>query len=364
MFDSSRQCLYRCASKLWKSFRAATRPESTRVTIGFARDLSRSRNNLIAENALLRHQLTILSRRSKRPKLTQWDRLKLIVLARRTPFWKQALLIVQPDTLLRWHRDLFRLAWRWRTRSKKRQPRLGEEVIDLIRQIAEQNKTWGAERIRGELLKLGIQVSKSTIQRYMKLSRHPNPGSSWSTFLHNHSHEIWACDFTQVYDLFFRSLFVFVILEIGTRRIVHAAVTRHPSDAWVAQQLREATPWGEGPKYVIRDNDTKYGQHFTAVASGSGIRELKTPYRAPKANSHCERFMRSLRGDCLDHILTLNERHLSRTVAKYVDYYNCARPHQGNDQRTPVPLEDTDGKGGIIAFPILGGLHHDYRRAA
>jgi transposase InsO family protein len=231
-----------------------------------------------------------------------------------------------------------------------------------------ENITWGAERIRGELLKLGIKVSKRTIHRYLPPETAPSTSPSnqnWGTFLRNHADQIWSCDFTQTYNLFFAPLFVFVIIELSSRRIVHTAVTAHPTDAWVAQQLREATPWGEHPRFLIRDNDSKYGPHFAAVAAGSGIEVIRTPVRAPNANSHVERFLGSLRRECLDHMLILNERHLSKVVREYADYFNRARPHQGIRQAIPVPPKvEQPQTGKIIAFPVLGGLHHDYRRAA
>ena len=230
--------------------------------------------------------------------------------------------------------------------------------------MAADNQTWGAERIRGELLKLGIKVSKRTVQKYMKRKDSPSPsGQTWATFLRNHASQIWACDFTQVTDIMFRSLFIFIIIEHASRRIVHVAITSNPSDVWVAQQLRESTPWGEGPKYLIRDNDPKFGQHFSAVAEGTGIKEIRTPTGAPNANAICERFFGSLRRECLDHILILNERHLQGVTGEYLDYYHQARPHQGLDQCIPSGVERPQ-TGKVVAFPVLGGLHYDYRRAA
>ena len=221
------------------------KPNTHSLAIGTASDLTRSKADLIAENALLRQQLIVLQRQSKRPQLNNIDRIKLLLLARATPIWKQALLIVQPDTLLRWRRELFRIIWRRKSKPKVQSPRIPAETIALIRQMATDNLTWGAERIRGELLKLGIKVSKRTVQKYMGRKDKPRPsGQTWATFLKNHAPQIWACDFTQVYDIFFRSLFIFVIIEHASRRIVHVAVTSNPSDVWVAQQLLEATPWG------------------------------------------------------------------------------------------------------------------------
>jgi putative transposase len=186
-------------------------------------------------------------------------------------------------------------------------------------------------------------------------------------FLHNQADDIWACDFIQVSDVWFRSLFAFVIVELGSRRVVHVGVTRHPTDGWVAQQLREATPFGQGPKHLIRDNDNKYGQHFAAVAAGVGIKVVKTPIRAPRANAVCERFIGSVRRECLDHLLIRDERHLFRMLKVYTEYFNTCRPHQGLGQRIPQLSPDSSPSlvsGSVLARPILGGLHHHYYRAA
>ena len=202
----------------------------------------------------------------------------------------------------------------------------------------------------------------------MLKERRRRSGQTWSTFLKNHFKDIWACDFTVVNDLLFRSWYVFVIMELHTRRIVHAAVTRFPTDEWVAQQLREATPWGEGPKYLIRDRDSKYGKQFAAVAGG--IKILKTPVQAPRANSYCERLIGSLRRECLDHMLILNRLKLDRIVQEYLDYYNHSRPHQGIGQQIPECLAEdnpwpTRKSGGkITSTRVLNGLHHSYARAA
>jgi transposase InsO family protein len=227
---------------------------------------------------------------------------------------------------------------------------------------------WGAERIRGELLKLGIRVSKRTIQKYLHQARPPRPtGQTWGTFLRNHAHETWACDFLQVVDLAFRSLFAFFVVDLGSRRVVHVGVTRHPTDAWVAQQLREATPFGAAPRFLIRDNDSKFGAQFAQVAVGSRIAVLRTPVRAPRANAACERFLGSVRRECLDHLLILHEGHLRRALREYCAYFNAARPHQGLGQAipgAPGPALRLRSAAPIVAIPILGGLHHDYRRAS
>jgi putative transposase len=363
------QSLYRRAKQ---HLRQWTRPHnsSDSLAIGTARDLARSKSELVLENALLRQQLIVLQRQRKRPTLTWRDRALFVLLASKLPSWRTVLLIVQPDTLLRWHRDFFRRVWRRKSKRKGEtgRPPVAEEIVVLIKDMAQENRTWGAERIRGEMLKLGITVAKNTIQTYINRVRGPlSTKQTWSTFLRNHAQDIWAVDFLQTYDLFFRTIFVFVVIELDSRRLVHFGVTRRPDDAWVAQQLREATPFGEGPRFLIRDNDTKFGAAFARVTEGTGIEVLTTPYQAPKANAICERFLGSVRRECLDFFLILNERHLYRTMKQYQAYFNQARPHQGRDQRIPCPPkqpEEQQDRDKIISLPVLGGLHHDYQRRA
>ena len=346
-----------------------TTPLTSSLPLGTFADLARSKAELMAENALLRQQLIILKRQVKRPACTKTDRLILVLLAKVVRTWKQALFIVQPDTLLRWHRELFRLYWKRRSKVSSHKPKVAAETIALIREMAKENRLWGAERIRGELLKLGIRVCKRTIQKYMRNVRTQQPrGQKWATFLHNHATQIWACDFLQVTDLFFRPLFAFFIIEHTSRKVIHVGVTRSPTDPWVAQQLREATPYGQAPKYLIRDNDRKFGPCFARVATTSAIEILKTPFHAPRANAICERFLRSVRQECLDHLLILNEKQLQRVLNQYVVYFNRARPHQGIQQQVPErsrsapPSQDAVHK--VIAIPRVGGLHHDYQRVA
>jgi putative transposase len=358
-------CMHALSSRLTRW----TKPLTSSLPLAILTDLGRSKSELIAENALLHQQLIILQRQVKRPACTKTDRLFLVMLARLVRTWKQALFIVQPDTLLRWHRELFRLVWKHKSKATSRKPKVAEETIALIRQMARENRLWGAERIRGELLKLGLRVCKRTIQKYMRGVRSQQPrGQKWSTFLRNHSSQIWACDFLQVTDLFFRPLFAFFLIELKSREVIHVGVTRSPSDAWVAQQLREATPYGQVPKYLICDHDSKFGPSFARVATTSGIKLLKTPVHAPQANAVCERFMRSVRQECFDHLFILQEKQLQRVLNAYVMYFNRARPHQGIGQQIPeqrrsVPSAQDAGNK-VIALPVLGGLHHDYRCVA
>ncbi len=364
------------------AFATSPTPTSDSLLLGSAADLVRSRSELLLENAMLRQQLIVLRRQVKRPQLNNRDRFLLALLASKLRTWKNTLLIVQPATLLRWHRAGFRLFWKHKSRmaDNRSKPKLAAETITLIKQMAQNNRLWGAERIRGELLKLDIRVAKRTIQEYIRGAREAGPddgrkGQTWTIFLHNHAAQIWSCDFLQVYDLFFRPLFIFFVIELGTRRVVHFRVTRHPTDEWTAQQLREATPCGEQPKYLIRDNDRKFGPAFSRVARASGIKQLRIAYKAPKMNAVCERLLGSVRREYLDHMLILNERRLHELIMKYVRYYNRSRPHQGIGQAIPEltrgqenpPAQEwleATAAGKVVALPVLGGLHHDYRRAA
>jgi putative transposase len=263
---------------------------------------------------------------------------------------------------------LFRWVWRRKSQPKQQGGRtpLSAPIVRLIRRMARENPLWGAERIRGEMLKLNVGAAKSSIQKYAQDLRRVGPsGQTWGTFLRNHASEIWACNFLRTYGALFHNLFVFAIIELESRRVVYVNVTRQPIDAWVAQQLREATPFREDPRFLIRDNDRKYGAQFKHTAEGVGIEILKTPVEAPRANALCERFMGSLRPECLDYMLILSEQHLRRIVNEYVRYFNQARPHPGLHQRIPCdPRLPVQTGGEIVGMLILGGLPHDYQRKA
>ena len=356
-------------NRIKQAIKKITKPATATLAVGALTDLPRSRADLLAENAMLRQQLIVLKRSVKRPKITAGDRVRLSLLARLTGFWHSALHIVQPETLLRWHRELFRWYWRRKSKPKKHPQTTPQTTIDLIHKMALENRTWGAEHIQGELLKLGIKLGKPTIQKYINQVRKRRSGQTWTSFLKNHAHQVWACDFTVVNDLLFRPLYIFVIIAHKTRQIIHFSVTRHPTDAWVAQQLREATPWGRRPRYLIRDNDKKYGKLFSKVARSSSIKELLTPFEAPRANAICERFIGSLKRESLDFFLILHPNQLQRIVQAYVTYYNHHRPHQGIQQRVPARFDElrlplsNQVKGKVISTPTLRGLHHTYAYA-
>ena len=247
-------------------------------------------------------------------------------------------------------------------RSRSRSASRPHAVIALIQRLRRENPTWGTRRIEGELHQLGLTVSRSTIQRY---GPRPAPSPSWRTFLRLHAAEIWACDFFTVQTLTFRTLHVFFVIAHDRRTLTHWNVTRHPTAAWVWQQIREATPWGRHPRYLIRDRDAKFGGDFVPRARAMGIETILTPFRAPQANAIAERVVGTLRRECLDHVIVLNERHLRRLLREYVVFYNAARPHQALEQTPPGGDRGHSACGTrIVGKPVLGGLHHVYRWAA
>jgi transposase InsO family protein len=244
-------------------------------------------------------------------------------------------------------------------------------LIALINRIATENRRRGAERIRGELLKLGFSVAKSTIQRYVSRFRGTAPdGQRWSTFLRNQANAIWCCDLFEVRDVWFRCHYVFVVMHLQRRRLLQAGTTTEPNAIWLAQQLRELMPFGAGPRFLLRDNDRKFGAEFDAVARGAGTRVIRTPILAPKANGHVERLIGTLRRECLDHMLIWSEPHLQRVLDEYRQFYNDARPHQGIEQRRPalfaMPARSEMRVAGatVASRALLGGLLRDYRIAA
>ena len=256
-----RQALGRVLTALDQTVKQCLRPDDSHLVVGTLSDITRSKSELIAENAFLRQQLIVLQRQTKRPALTPRDRGLLVLLASRFRWWREALMVVKPETLVGWHRQGFRLFWRHKSKVRTPQPRVPEDVIALIHTMTLNNRLWGSKRIRDELRKLGYRLTRRTVAKYMRQVRPAppprKPSQTWGSFLKNHASDIWACDFLQTYDLWFRTFFVFFIIELGSRRVVHFAVTSHPTDAWVAQQLREATPFNLHPRVLMRDNDRK-----------------------------------------------------------------------------------------------------------
>jgi transposase InsO family protein len=284
-------------------------------------------------------------------------------LSKRWNEWRAAVVIVRPETVLAWHRRGFRLFWTWKSRRRLGRPTIPSDVRLLIRRMAEANSLWGAPRIHGELLKLGIDVSQATVARYMARRRRP-PSQTWRTFLANHVDQMVAADFFVVPTVAYRLLFVLVILAHQRRRIVHLAVTAHPTALWTAQQLREAFPEDAAPRYIIHDRDHAFVA-LASTASGMGIQELRTAPRSPWQNGYAERVIGSIRRECLDHVIVVNETGLSRVLSRYLAYYHQSRTHLSLAKDTPQPRPVAPPTlGQVVAIPQVGGLHHRYDRRA
>src|SRR5712664_3282390 len=282
---------------------------------------------LEAEILVLRHQLNLLRRQvPSKPRLTVTDRLIFVWLYRLFPSALRAITIIQPETIIRWHRAGFRLYWRWKSRSRGRRPRVPVEIRRLIRDMSLANPLWGAPRIHGDLLKLGIEVAQSTVAKYMVRSgRGRSP--TWKTFVHNHAAGIAAMDFLIVPTVGFRLLFVLVILRHQRRQLISLSVTANPTAEWIARQLTDAFPWDEAPDYLIRDRDASYGHAVTRRLAAMGIRDHPTAPQSPWQNGHAERLIGSIRWECLDHIVVFGEAHLRRILGAYAGYYNEFRTH-------------------------------------
>jgi hypothetical protein len=331
--------------------------------------LFRGSTALRAENLALRHQLAVLQERRKhRVRLQAADRLLWVLIAHLWPGWRSALVIVRPETVVAWHRQGFRLFWRRKSQAGQRgRPAISPEAIALIRRMSRENPIWGAPRIHGELRKLGIEISQSTVAKYVLRRSGPrSSGQSWTTFLRNHLGETAAIDFFVVPTLTFRLLFVFVVLSHDRRRIQHIGVTPHPTSAWTAQQMREAFPWNTTPRYLVRDRDGIYsGFEFKNTLQSLRIEDTPTAPRSPWQNPYAERVIGSIRRECTDHVIAIGERQLTRVLRRYQKYYNTSRTHLGlgKDAPDPRPIENPE-LGMVVARPVLGGLHHRYFRKA
>ncbi len=325
----------------------------------------RSRLAMQVELIALRHQVAVYKQSISRPKLRPTDRLLWVWLSRLWPGWQQALEFVQPRTVIAWQKKRFRAYWRQLSQhGKPGRPAISREVRELIRDMWKSNTTWGSPRIVGELRKLGINVAKSTVEKYRPQVRKPH-SPTWRAFLNNHVKDLVACDFFTVPTVTFKVLFVFVILTHERRRIAHFNVTEHPTTQWTSQQVVEAFPWDEAPRYLLRDRDAIYGAQFQQRVGTIGIEEVKTAPRSPWQNPYCERIIGSIRRDMLDHVIVLNERHLKRLLTEYVIYYHRFRTHLSLDMDCPEPRAvEPPGAGVVIAVPELGGLHHHYERRA
>src|SRR6516162_10296001 len=324
--------------------------------------LFRSRAALQAEILVLRHQLNVLRRKSpKRVAFSNVDRLLFTGLYRLAPTVLEALKILKPETLIRWHRAGFRVYWRWKSRPCGGRPGTAAEIRQLIREMSMANPLWVAPRIHGELLKLGIDVGQTTGAKYMAKRRRP-PSQGWKTFLRNHADAITSMDLFVVPTISFRLLYGFLILRHARRELLWLSVTTHPNAEWIALQLTEAYGWQQAPQYIVRDRDCVYGDVVIQRLRAMGIRDRPISPRSPWQNGYTERLIGSIRRDCLDHVVVFGERHLRHLLNSYQKYYNEARTHLSLHKDAPIP-RTIQTVGRTLAMPVLGGLHHQYFRA-
>ena len=328
---------------------------------------------VVAENLFLRKQLALLQERRVKTRRSTASTRALMVLLSKFFDWREALVIVKPETFLKWHRTAFRAFWRWKSRTRGR-PRLPRNLSTLIREMAHDNPTWGQERIADELnLKLGIRVSPRTVSKYMDRIR-PTGGSNdqrWATFVRNQATAIVACDFFVSITVTFRVLYVFVAMEIGSRRILPCNVTEHPTADWTTQQFREVLADLHPYRFVIHDRDSIFSSSLDSALSDFGVRVLRTPVQAPKANAYCERLVGTIRRECLDYVMPMSERHLRFILKEFVAHYNRGRPQASLGPGIPEPIQAKVPTSGhrhhlpvgyrIQSNSVLGGLHHEYR---
>ena len=331
----------------------------------FLMTLLRSRLALQLEIVALRHQVAVYQRSVSRPRLRATDRLFWVWLSRLWSGWQHALAFVQPRTVITWQRQHFRDHWRRLSqRGKPGRPTISKEVRELIRDMWRANPIWGAPRIVGELHKLGINVAKSTVEKYRPKRCHPS-SPTWKTFLNNHVADIVACDFFPVPTATFRVLFVFIMLAHERRRIMHFDIAEHPTAQWTAQQIVEAFPWESAPRYLLRDRDALYSAAFQQRIKHMGSKEVKIAPRSPWQNPYCERLIGSIRREGLDHVIVLNDRHLRRVLSAYITYYHRFRTHLFLKMDCPHPRAvEPPEIGGVMVVPEVGGLHHHYERQA
>src|SRR6266851_7536757 len=327
--------------------------------------LFRSQLSLRVENVALRHQLAIYQRTVKRASIRPADRILWSWLSRRWARWREVLVFVEPETVIAWQRKRFRDHWtRMGRAGKPGRPLISEAIRELIRKVSGANPLWGTPRIVGELGKLGIKVAKSTVDKYRVRSR-KTPSPTWKAFLKNHVNDLVSIDFFIVPTIRFKLLFVLVVFAHSRRKVLHFNVTENPTAQWTGQQIVEAFPWDCAPKYLLRDRDAIYDSAFQRRVKSTGIEQVLSAQRSPWQNPFVERLIGTLRRDCLDHVIALNERHLRHIVARYLDYYHDWRTHLSLSMDAPNPRRvHPPEQGRVVQFPDIGGLHHHYERLA
>jgi putative transposase len=323
----------------------------------------RGRAALELEVIALRHQLAVLRRQHPgRVRFFSVERLMWAWLYSIWPRCADIMMLVKPATVVQWHRQGFKLYWRWRSRSGR--PSVNRQIRDLIRQMSKANPLWGAPRIHGELLKLGIEISQATVAKYMP-KRSGSSSPTWRTFLRNEAMGIAAIDMFVVPSATFRLLFVVLILVHNRREVVHFNVTGNPTSAWLSRQVTEAFPWDTAPRFLLRDRDGSYGAAFDARVAAMEIAEVKTAPHSPWQNGYVERVIGSIRRECLDYVIVFNARHLRRVLKLYLEYYNRTRTHLSLEKDCPnTRMVQPPERGNVIALPQVGGLHHRYERVA
>ena len=336
-----------------------------RVAVFFVRALLVERAALAAENLALRQQLAVLRQSVKQPRMRPRDRIFWVWLSMLWKHWRGCLVLVRPETVIAWHRQGFRLYWRWKSRRKTSgRPKVEREIRDLIRRMSKENPTWGAPRIQSELTLLGYDVAESTVSKYRVREKKP-PSQTWRMFLDNHVDCLGSIDFFTVPTATFRVLYGFVVLCHARRRIVHANVTPNPTERWTAQQIVEAFPFDAAPRYLIRDRASIYGEWFRHRVKNMGIEEVVIAPQSPWQNPFVERVIGSIRRECLDHVIVLNEAHLLRILSSYLEYYHESRTHLSLERNAPDMREvEPRSRGKVVAVPQVGGLHRRYTRAA
>ena len=334
------------------------------LAVALARALFGSRLELLAENLALRQQLAIFKQKRPRPRIAPGDRFFWVLLRRVWRNWANALIVVKPETVVGWQRQGFKLFWRWISRAKNvGRPRIPREVQALIRRMARENG-WGAPRIHGELLKLGLVIDERTVSRYLpRGSTSPDQLQGWLASLHNHRDALVGMDFFTVPTVTFGLLWVLVVLHHERRRVMHFAVTDRPAAPWIVQQIREAFPFDTAPRYAILDRDGKYGLEVLEALRSMGVKPVRTAPRSPWQNPYVERFGGTLRRKLLDKIIVFNQRQLRRVMAQFVRYYHEDRCHLGLEKDTPelrVVTRQPSPTAGVVALPRVGGLQHRY----
>jgi len=330
------------------------------------RSLCTSKAELALEVLAIRQQLAVLKRKHPRPRLNEFDRMFWVALKDQFVAWANALIIVTPDTVVRWHREAFRKHWARKSARPPGRPETSKEIRDLIRKMATANPTWGVARVHGELQKLGIEVAERTVARHMPKKPRPAPSQTWRTFIKNHLSQLVAVDFFTVPTANLKVLFAFIVLSLDRRKVIHFNVTANPTAQWTAQQIVEAFPGDTAmPEYLMRDRDGVYGDCFVRRVESMGIEEVKSAPRSPWQNPYVERLIGSIRRDCLDHVIVLSEWHLRLILRSYFDYYHGSRTHLSLNKDSPVPRAvHPPDMGQVVEFPQVGGLHHRYERRA